>query len=60
MGGATPLFLNPSLQLPLAVLQDGQLLALLAGSNGQHFIIDIVNPFKPLIEPAVLAAFSKH
>jgi Domain of unknown function DUF11 len=56
LGGGTPLFLNTALHLPLAVLQDGQLLALLAGSNGQNFLIDIFNPFNPLIEPSVIAA----
>ena len=57
-GGGTPLFLNTTLQLPIAVLADGQLLALLAGSNGQDYIIDIVNPFNTFIEPAVLAALT--
>ena len=55
LGGA-PLFLNTALHLPLAVLQDGQLLALLAGSNGQDFVIDVFNPFLPSVEPALLAA----
>jgi hypothetical protein len=54
-GGGAPLFLNTALHLPLAVLQDGQLLALLAGSNGQNYLIDILNPFSPLIEPTVIA-----
>lgn len=56
MGGGAPLFLNTALQLPIAVLADGRLLALLAGSNGQDYLIDIVNPFNPLIEPTILAA----
>jgi hypothetical protein len=50
------LFLNTTLQLPIAVLADNQLLALLAASNGQDYLIDIINPFNPLIEPVVLAA----
>jgi hypothetical protein len=33
MDGAVPQFLNTLQQLPLAVLQEGQLLALLAGSK---------------------------
>ncbi|HWG42524.1 MAG TPA: choice-of-anchor Q domain-containing protein [Gemmataceae bacterium] len=56
MGGGAPLFLNTALHLPLAVLQNGQLLALLAGSNGQNFLIDVFNPFLPLVEPTVIAA----
>ena len=56
MGGGAPIFLNTALHLPLAVLQNGQLLALLTGANGQNFVIDIINPFLPLIEPAVVAA----
>ena len=58
MGGGAPLFLNTSLQLPIAVVGNGQLLALLEGSNGQDYIIDIVNPFNTFIEPAVLAALT--
>jgi hypothetical protein len=56
MGGGGPIFLNTALQLPLATIQDGHLLALLAGANGQEFVIDIINPFLPTIEAAVLAA----
>ncbi len=56
MGGGGPLFINTSLQLPLALIQNGKLLALLASASGQNFVIDIVNPFIPLIEPAILAA----
>ncbi|HTU93929.1 MAG TPA: choice-of-anchor Q domain-containing protein [Gemmataceae bacterium] len=58
MGGGTPLFLNTSLHLPIAVLANGQLLALLAASNGQDDLIDIVNPFNTFIEPAVFAALT--
>jgi hypothetical protein len=57
MGGG-PIFLNTALRLPLVVLQNGQLLALMAASNGQEYLMDIFNPFSPLIEPAVLAALS--
>jgi hypothetical protein len=60
MGGGAPLFLNTTPHLPLAVLQDGQLLALLTGSNGQNYLIDILNPFNPLIEPAVITALLHH
>jgi len=48
MGGGTPLLLNTSLHLLIAVLADGRLLALLAGSNGQDYLIDIISPFNPL------------
>jgi hypothetical protein len=44
------------LHLPLATIQDGRLLALLAGSNGQNYVIDIINPFVAGVEAAVLAA----
>jgi hypothetical protein len=37
--------------------QEG-LLALLAGSDGQNYIIDILNRFLPLVEPAVLAGLN--
>ena len=58
MGGGAPLFLNTTLHLPIVVLADGRLLALLTGSNGQDYVIDIVNPFDTFIEPAVLAALT--
>jgi hypothetical protein len=47
---------NLSLQLLVAVLSDNGLLALLACENGQVNIIDVFNPFVPVVEPAVLAA----
>lgn len=56
MGGGAPIFLNTALHLPLAILQNGQLVAMLTGANGQNFLIDIVNPFVPSVTPAVLAA----
>ena len=56
MGGGAPLFLNTALHLPIAVLSNGQLLAQLAGRNGQDYLIDIINPFNPLIGPVVFAA----
>jgi hypothetical protein len=59
MGGGAPIFLSTALQIPLAVLQNGQFLALLAGPNGQNFVIDIINPFLPLVEPALLAALQR-
>lgn len=55
MGGG-PIFVNTVLQIPLAVLQDGRLLALLTGSTGQNFVIDVVNPFLPMVQSVVLAA----
>jgi hypothetical protein len=55
LGGA-PIFINTSLQLPLAVLENGAILGLLAGANGQSFTVDIINPFLSLVEPALLAA----
>jgi hypothetical protein len=55
-GGGGPIFLNTALHLPLAAIQDGRLLAFLAGTNGQTFLIDIVNPFLPSIQAAVFAA----
>ncbi|HTU91918.1 MAG TPA: choice-of-anchor Q domain-containing protein, partial [Gemmataceae bacterium] len=55
-GGGGPIFLNSAVHLAEAVVQNGQLLALLEGANGQDFVIDIFNPFVPLVEAAVLAA----
>jgi len=55
-GGGGPIFLNSVLHLPLATIQDGRLLALLAGANGQNYVIDIINPFVAGVEAAVLAA----
>ena len=37
-----------------------QVLGLLAGAGGQEFLIDIVNPFCPLVEPALLNALLPH
>jgi hypothetical protein len=54
--GGGPIFLNTGLHLPTVVLQDGRLLALLAGANGQDYVIDIIDPFLPSIEAAVFAA----
>lgn len=54
--GGGLVFVNTSLHLPLAELSNGRLLALLSGENGQNYIIDIFNPFLPLVEPTVLAA----
>jgi len=56
MGGGAPVFLNTALHLPLAMLQNNQLLALLTAANGQNFVIDIMNPFLPSVLPDVLAA----
>jgi hypothetical protein len=54
--GGDWVLVNPSLQLPLAVLSDNGLLALLAGDNGQVDFLDVLNPFLPFVEPAVLVA----
>jgi hypothetical protein len=59
VGGGSPLFINTMLQLPVAVVQDGQVLALLAGANGQNYLIDIFNPFSPFVESVVLAALQR-
>jgi hypothetical protein len=54
MGGGAPILINTALHLPVAALENGQLLALLTSSSGQNFVIDLVNPFAVL--PEVLAA----
>ncbi len=56
LSGGTPIFLNTVLHLSLATIQNGRLLALLTGSNGQSFVIDIINPFLPSVMSAVLSA----
>ncbi len=53
MGGGDPIFLNSSLRLPLATVQDDRLVALLASANGQDFVIDIINSFSASVEAAV-------
>lgn len=55
-GAGGPIFLNTDLHLPLAAVQEGKILALLAGANGQTFVIDIINPFLPSVMSAILAA----
>jgi|SRR5579884_464204 len=55
-GGGSPIFLSSSLNLPFATMQNGQILALLAGANGQNDVVDIINPFVASVESAVLAA----
>jgi hypothetical protein len=57
--GGSPVLLNSSLQLPLAASVDGFLLAQLAGSNGQDYMIDIFSPFAPFVESAVFAALQQ-
>jgi hypothetical protein len=54
--GGSPVFLNTAVHLSLALVQNGQLLALLTGASGQSFVIDIVNPFVPGVTSAVLSA----
>jgi hypothetical protein len=58
-GGGLQL-VNTSLHLPWAMLSNEGLLALLAGSNGQDFLIDVFDPLLPLVEPAVFAALQPH
>jgi hypothetical protein len=58
LSGGAPIFVNTMLHLPLAAVQDGRLLALLAGTNGQNYVIDIINPFVAGVEAAVLAALN--
>jgi hypothetical protein len=48
--------IDTSLQLPLAVLSNEGLLAMLAGINGQNYLLDVFDPLLPLVESAVLAA----
>jgi hypothetical protein len=57
--GGGPTFVNTAVQIPLAVLQNGQLLALLAGASGQDFVIDIFNPFNSFVQSAVFAALQR-
>ncbi len=52
--GGGPLFINTMVQLPVVVF-NGQLLAFLAGANGQNFLIDIFNPFNSFVFGPVLA-----
>ena len=47
---------DTSLQLAGAIMSHDGLLALLAGSSGQSYLMDVFDPFLPLVEPAVLAA----
>jgi hypothetical protein len=47
---------STSLQLSLALMSNDGLSALLLGSNGQNYLLDIFDPFLPLVESAVLAA----
>jgi hypothetical protein len=54
--GGPPQLVNPSLQLLLASMSNDMLLALLSGSNGQNYLLDVFDPFLPLVTPAVLAA----
>jgi hypothetical protein len=55
-GGGVEL-VNTSLDLLSALMNDnGLLLALLAGSNGQDYVVDIFNPYLPSVESALLSA----
>lgn len=48
--------INTTLQMPLAVFQNNQILALLTASTGQNFLIDVLNPFAPGVLSVLLAA----
>ena len=45
-----------SLHLSLALMSNDGLLALMSGSNGQTYLVDVFDPLLPQVEPAVLAA----
>jgi hypothetical protein len=47
---------DTSLRLSLALMSNDGLMALLSGSNGQTYVVDVFNPLLPQVEPAVLAA----
>jgi hypothetical protein len=51
-----PQFLSTPLRLLLAGIADNFVLALLAGQSGQSYPIAVLNPFMPLVTPAILAA----
>ncbi|MGH7222414.1 MAG: beta strand repeat-containing protein [Gemmataceae bacterium] len=53
--GGAPIFVNTTLVLPLAALENGSLLAFLTAASGQNFLIDIINPFAPGVLGAVIA-----
>ena len=53
-GGGLQL-VSASLQLPLVLMGNDGLLALLAADNGQDYFIDLFDPLLPSIESAVLA-----
>jgi hypothetical protein len=54
-GGGLQL-VNTSLQLPLVLMTDEGLMALVVGENGQDYVIEVSDPLLPSIEAAVLAA----
>jgi hypothetical protein len=49
-------WVDTSLHLSLALMSNDGLMALLSGSNGQTYLVDVFDPLLPLVEPAVLAA----
>jgi uncharacterized repeat protein (TIGR01451 family) len=49
-------WVDTSLHLSLALMSNDRLFALMSGSNGQTYLVDVFDPFLPLVEPAVLAA----
>jgi hypothetical protein len=54
-GGGLQL-IDTSLNLPLALVSNETLLAVLASSNGQNYLLDVFDPFLARVEPAVLTA----
>ncbi|HTU89427.1 MAG TPA: hypothetical protein VMF69_04960 [Gemmataceae bacterium] len=54
-GGGLQL-VDTSLHLSSVLMSNDGLLAVLAGDNGQSYLIDLFDPFLPLVEPAVLTA----
>jgi hypothetical protein len=58
LSGGGPIFLNTMLHLSTTVVQERRLPALLAGANGQNFVIDMINPFLTTIQPAIFASLT--
>jgi hypothetical protein len=52
----TPVFVNSMVQLASAMLQNNQVFAVLNGTGGQTFFVNIFNFFNPFVFSAVLAA----
>jgi hypothetical protein len=52
-------WVDTSLHLSLALMSTDGLLALMSGSSGQHYLLVVLDPFFPLVGPAVLAALHR-